>query len=536
MQRPVHATKTTSVMQDSTARRAARLSELFGSFLRGSRTVRTANDTKFLLEALCSQENRAATIEKMTASTSALESLKVGLRFDVSPSFLNGPLKDFLVLLRDLAVKLPCGGDLLKLLLTIVVQPSTLWTAAANACKARQLCSESEHGFSWLLLELLCWTNDPPINVDSTAQEITDSRFLLESENSQVQSLGRRILHVLEAKKSKFDVSASGPGGRHDNDFVDYRKVSIFPSNGELTCRENPFYRRADALAQMPLEARVHAHLDNQFRLLREDFLAELREDIGTPVTTKKARRPKMRLRGLSLAGFYCGRSRRKNPFALAKSVTKGLGPFATLLPQDRKVYLRDNTRFLKHQSFGCILDGVNINSFATLFRTDELLMEDPPIVTLRTPDESSLQTLLLSLKMSHKLEFVLMDTSVFAYEPILRCLQTKVEMPLWEQLLSVNAKEIEATDYRSSTAPIPLLERLEETGAESLQKVLALRKLVHLDESQMQSLLSGLGQAVSLIQGPPGKLSILAPTTCRGCVLTGEFLQERASPSLAHF
>lgn len=478
--------------------------------------MKTINDANLFIESICSQDDRAGCIERLVASIKALDSLRFALRSDVSSKFLNESLKDLLLVLKDPVVKLPCSGDLLKQILTVLVQPPTLWTALITAYAADELCTEFQIGFAWLLLELLCWTDNPPIDVDDTARELTDRKSLLNSTNLEVRSFGSRILHVLEAKQSNLEASTFGPGGRHDNDQVDYRKIAIFPSNEELTCKEKPFYRRADALGQAAFDARVHAHLDNQFRLLREDFLAELREDIGTSGTSRQARRPKTKLRGLSLAGFYCGKMRSRSPFMLAVSVAKGLGPFTTLLPQDRKAYLRENPRFLKHQSFGCITDGESIVSFATLLRVDELLVQHDPIITLRTPNEVSLERLLMSLKMSKDLEFILMDTPVFAYEPILSCLQAKVELPLWRQLLASGLKEVKATDYESRISPARILEQLGTAANGDVQDILALRKPVQLDESQMQSLISGLRQSISLIQGPPGASSLSSEIVMR--------------------
>lgn len=40
----------------------------------------------------------------------------------------------------------------------------------------------------------------------------------------------------------------------------------------------------------MPAETRIAAHLENQFRLLREDMLSELRDDIQIARGQKKGR------------------------------------------------------------------------------------------------------------------------------------------------------------------------------------------------------------------------------------------------------
>jgi len=257
------------------------------------------------------REDRAECVERLVGSNNALDALKVSLRFDVSTSFLNGPLEVLLQYLRDPLLQQLCNGTLLKQLLTIVVQPPTLWNALVSAHRSKELLETGELAFAWLLLELVSWTTNAPIEVDDTAREVTEKQLLLSSDSLEVRAFGYRIQHVLQAKAANADVSASGPGGRHDNDFADYRKIAIFPTEDELACSEKPFLRRADNLAAEVLEARVGIHLDNQFRLLREDFLAELREDVEMSPSKKKGRRrPRMRLRGLALASAHCGKSR----------------------------------------------------------------------------------------------------------------------------------------------------------------------------------------------------------------------------------
>lgn len=71
-------------------------------------------------------------------------------------------------------------------------------------------------------------------------------------------------------------VRSGGPGGRHDNDPVDFRRIRLFPTQYELSSKEIPYYSTAKTLSEMPSEARVAHHLDNQFRLLREDLLTSL--------------------------------------------------------------------------------------------------------------------------------------------------------------------------------------------------------------------------------------------------------------------
>ncbi|CAN0059030.1 unnamed protein product, partial [Choristocarpus tenellus] len=65
------------------------------------------------------------------------------------------------------------------------------------------------------------------------------------------------------------------PGGRHDNDSIDFRSVSIVPSLEELRCTKRPF---------LPTPSDDWPHLDRQFRLLRHDMVSSIKDAIeGLP-------------------------------------------------------------------------------------------------------------------------------------------------------------------------------------------------------------------------------------------------------------
>lgn len=489
----------------ATSQRSARLAKLFTQYTTGKKTAHTSMELKLFLEAIVSQENHAACVEHLVASSNAMQTLQAGLRFDTSKNFFNNHLKDFLVFLSDDKIRFLCGGELLKKLITIVVRPPTLWTAFVQMHSSGDLTLDAQKAFAWLLLELLSWTEQPPVEADDVAQKCTASKAFLKSEDTDLRSLGYHVQHVLQTKSACLETEQFGPGGRHDNDHADYRKITICPTTDELLSTDRPFYRRADALAEKSFQTRPGVHLDNQFRLLREDFLAELRDDINASQGRTKGKRPRTRLQGLALAGIYCGTAKFKTPVALALSVAYGLERLAELPKADRKGFLRDHPKYLKHQSFGYVLDGDTIVTFATLVRADELITREDPLIALRTSDTASTEKLLLALKTSEALEFVTVDTPVFAYEPVLQCLQSKVELPLWQELLAASEEEIEGAIRTSEIAPLDLADDIEAESGESLDLTLSLPSPVSLDASQLQSLLTGLRQSVSLVQGPPG-------------------------------
>ncbi|KAK5107154.1 hypothetical protein LTR62_001679 [Meristemomyces frigidus] len=135
--------------------------------------------------------------------------------------------------------------------------------------------------FATLLLELFTYVDHSTVDVSETAQGITNKQTLLESEFHDIRSFGYRIQHTLKALINSELPSPHGPGGRHDNDFAGRWKIAILPTEDDLLCTEQPFLRLADIVYETALESPANTHLKSQSRLLREDFLAELRDDLG---------------------------------------------------------------------------------------------------------------------------------------------------------------------------------------------------------------------------------------------------------------
>ena len=98
-----------------------------------------------------------------------------------------------------------------------------------------------------------------------------------------------------------------------------------------------------------------------------------------------------------------------------------------------------------------------------------------------------------------------MVDAPVFAYEPVLRCLQSTVELSLWQELFAISDEEVEAAVRVPDVAPLDLISDIDDDGGSDLQSTLSLPRPVDLEKSQLDSLFAGLRQSVSLIQGPPG-------------------------------
>ena len=74
------------------------------------------------------------------------------------------------------------------------------------------------------------------------------------------------------------------PGGRHSNDHVDFRQISIVPTVDELSSSQIPFLPRVDRVETFLAEDQQTQLLDRQFRLLREDMIRSVREALGKGV------------------------------------------------------------------------------------------------------------------------------------------------------------------------------------------------------------------------------------------------------------
>ncbi|KAK4552285.1 hypothetical protein LTR86_010455 [Recurvomyces mirabilis] len=487
------------------AARQTRLIKLFDSYAKGGRTVKSANDSKLWLEAICTRKDAANCVERLVASDNAMKALQISLRFDNSPAFLNGPLKDFMLYIQDPTVQQLCNGVLYKQLLGLLVEPPTLWQAMVRSHLSKQLEQDTELGFASMLVDLLSWTERPPYDAFEEAKDISARQTLLGSEAAEIRALGYRVQSLVKARSANTNHDINGPGGRHDNDHADFRQIAIFPTRDELLSKGKPFLRRGDAIYDTPTEQRAAVHLDNQFRLLREDFLAELRIDLEKLRRGGKGKRPGMRLHGLALAGAYCGKTRASHPFSLRVTFRAGAGQFPSLEPSKRKTFLKDNPKFLKHQALGAILDGEDVIAFATLSRVEELLLLEDPELALQLQGRAVVESVLKALKRTNELDFVLVDTSAFAYEPVLQCLQRQTDLPLSEELLSLTATEDETCIRCPGVVSANLADQIEDAEGQGLDVILDLPKPVDLEASQTTSLLAALRQAVSLIQGPPG-------------------------------
>ncbi|KAJ5771640.1 P-loop containing nucleoside triphosphate hydrolase protein [Penicillium odoratum] len=490
----------------STITRSDRLAKYFEAVISGKQEVRDLSNFKKLIEAILDTKDSCMAVEKLSTSQNALNGLRNGLRFNLTPDFINNYTSNFIDVLSSPKIKLLCNGLWLEQLLLIILEPRTLWNSLLDAFFTRRLDENAIHAFCWLTAELLSLPASSMVDIMTDAQTILSDGYLLSSSSVSLRNLGHKIKHLLDMKSSSSTLLAceDTAGGRHDNDFADFRLTAILPTTDEMGCSEKPFYRRVDDITQLSGSQRIAAHVDNQFRLLREDMLSALRDDLQAATDPKKGRRSALRLRGLSLARISCVAANLKHlrPCTVGVTAKSGLERPRGVSREKFKDYLKNTPQFVKHRAFGCFVRNTEIVAFATIERNIEDLISTPPVVMLRITGAEAMKKSILFLKIYDDVEFVVVNTATFAYEPILRCLQERVEFPLTEELFLYEKDE---PVRNSALAPLDVINELHEAYRPNIQSILKTTKPVTLDTSQRESLLAGLSQRVSLIQGPPG-------------------------------
>ncbi|BCS04189.1 uncharacterized protein AKAW2_71067A [Aspergillus luchuensis] len=485
------------------ATRSDKLSRHLVLLEKGKRQVTKPGDAKLLLGALCGQDNHLRCIERVIASPALSDSLQNSFRLDLSPDFINSSVAPFLSYIQHPSIEDFGSGQFLRQIFSSIIEPPTFWNAFVQLHSQKKLNDQADRGFAWLLLRLIS-TQGCSSEIISTAHQISQSRTFLVSPSLEVRTIGYRIDAILKTLATRVDGKDDfRPGGRHDNAFECFRDISILPTPDEIASTKRPFYRRMDDIYQVPVDERSVAHYDNQFRLLREDMLAELKSDIQLARGQRKGRRSALTIHGLQFMGIGCGEEEnRRRACSVQFECTKGIPRLSHLPKAERKQLLSDTPNFLKHQTFGCLLDKIEIVGFASLDRGSSDLTDDVPTLALSVSGDAALHRVLACAKMGFQFTFLVVNTPIFAYEPILQRLQSVMEYPLSNILLApAPSPERLTLDENLET----IVEQIRDSEGQSLHRIVDTTKKISLDKSQLQSLLDCLQQSISTIQGPPG-------------------------------
>ncbi|KAK2597595.1 hypothetical protein N8I77_012373 [Diaporthe amygdali] len=484
--------------------RAGRLAGLFRKVLNGNREIRSANDAKLFFEAARAQEAPSSCMEAIIASKYGMDALQLAARLDLSVTFMQEQTLQFLAYLIDDKLSMLADGQILQRALVVFAKPATFWNELLIAARGGALDDEAFRVFSWFCFELLSLPETSEVDVLADITPLAQSGKFIEASCPETRKIGYRIQRLLQLRTSpnSKSVDAYAPGGRHDNDFEDFRKVAVYPTTDEFLSAERPFYRRAKEVFETDVSERAAVHLDNTYRLTREDLLGELRSDWQIAQGRKSGRRSALTLRKLWPIYLDLGDDKTRKKCSIALGCGAGLEELGKKQPSARKKWLEDNKSYLRHQAFGALYQGQEIFGFAFVDRDIDSLLKSPPVVILQFTNDAALKRALLALKATQEVMFTLVDTPVFAYEPVLERLKDMKELPLQDQLLDPSHT---TDDFVPHAAIRMIIERLASSNAEVAIKNGRVDEKFQLDYSQRHSLKTALAMKVSVIQGPPG-------------------------------
>ena len=487
---------------------------LFNAICKGKITLSEYNALQFL-EGFCSELERdvVGCISKVITSDAGLSSLQSAIQAKSSSQFFNNQAASVLTYLQAPELKIMNEGDLLRKVLMKIVDPPSFWDAYRESFLKHELNESAQLSFAWLLLQLCSLPTDNAERYRTIPEMQTIVDLLLASPSSAIRTGGQKIKHALDictpvtTTGNKF---GPGPGGRHDNDFVDFRKISILPTTDELESMEQAFIQPSDVLEEPETASnRVAIHLDNQFRLLREDMLYEMREELHIATGKKKGYHRGTKIFKLKVKGLECGEEEKRTRWGLIVAGETDISQLKNKRDvKSRKAYLLDHRNIFKHQSLACLIVGKEVVAFPTINRNEDLLAKVPPEIVLQFEGGESTTNVLRKLKLGDDVTLIQIDTALFSYEPILKSLQQKKTLPLSSELLLWGKGDnisLVSDEPKKGKKAMHVVEALRRNPQTDLRSLLLTKKLIKLDNTQAASLISGLEQTVSLIQGPPG-------------------------------
>jgi len=485
--------------------KAAKLSKLFKSIIYDKLPLSRQNNSHFL-EALYTSPDPAGCVDSLINSPKGLSSLQSSLRMDMSTPFLNDTATKVVLAITADAVSSVANGTHVQKVVMSIVEPPIFWGALLRTFKAGQLGPEAQKALARLLHQMVMLPLDKSSDYVPLAQDPSIIDVLAASPDPYTRGLSSQITYCVKnlGTSSHYDLQ-NGPGGRHDNDHADFREISILPTAAELeSSSEKAFLRPSSWLDDPSTEkTRVPDHLDNQFRLLREDMVSEMREEVQIALGKKKRHHKGFVIDGIALKNiYYKGSDNRECKWALTFQCKADLWQFKKCKDaKERSAYVKNNPRFMKHHSLTCLLIDGQVAAFPSVIRDDVFLAQKPSTIVLRFDDKRSTVNALVRLPSAQNIKLIQIDTAVFSYEPILTALQEKKGLPLEEEILFFKGG---MGLSRPNHYPSSLVRDIQDQTTD-LQSLLDTPNPINLDHAQRAALVNALSQRVALIQGPPG-------------------------------
>jgi hypothetical protein len=308
------------------------------------------------------------------------------------------------------------------------------------------------------------------------------------------------------------------PGGRHDNDNVNYRNIELVPTVEELKCEARPYLPLASGDNAFLQDPESHL-LDRNFRLLRHDAICAMKDAIQTQ------HRPWLnaRLVGIDLESmkytrtvsfviqcdsrFSDGRDIARTRALMVGSVIALCDPEGTPM-RLATITVREDT-WLKNPTgprFGVVFQSSEDFEESLL----EYVSNRGIIQEIKSPDgDDDRQEKKRIRDLSDRLiRYTLIEASnsFFAYRPVLQSLQSMHTVPLAEELVLMRASG-QPPDYLPNELHLPrdpCFSSYRCNFGDGWDPDDTTKK-TSLDRSQADALHHAFTSRVAAIQGPPG-------------------------------
>jgi hypothetical protein len=118
----------------------------------------------------------------------------------------------------------------------------------------------------------------------------------LKSSDEETRNLDQKIQHTLFLNASELHNDAETKfEDKHDNDHANHKEISITFITNEFRSTDRSFFRIVDCINDSKIISFRHdIHLDNQFRLLRENMLIDMRNELKILTDAKTYRHRKI--------------------------------------------------------------------------------------------------------------------------------------------------------------------------------------------------------------------------------------------------
>uniref|UniRef100_A0A8H7N5S2 AAA+ ATPase domain-containing protein n=1 Tax=Bionectria ochroleuca TaxID=29856 RepID=A0A8H7N5S2_BIOOC len=477
------------------SQRDAKLTQRFKSCLHGSKQIDSLQDAKHFFEAACincRQENPSKTLEMIVLARNGLEALSAAARRSLSVDFLAESVVPFLMQLQGAAVRNLGDGHFIEKALKCLLIPASLWNAFVEGYTAKSLKDDALIVFAWLCLEVVS-SRLPGLSAQQ--EEVHEARVY-----------GYRIEKVLSIHGVRAPVAAEvyGPGGRHDNDFQDFHDISIYPTHDELLSKEKPYLQRLEDAFRFSGEDRAGAYLDWLFRQLREDMVADLKEETQISMGRKKGRgRSRSLFRDLSIKRDTHAETR-LGAFTVTLHCGSGMQSLLNMPKAKREKFLENHKAVFRHDSLAVLFSPSAMVAFGSMVKLKSSMLNGESVFGLQLKDKIALNNTVAMLlgPQRDQLALAIVESATFAYEPILRRLQSMNELPLEEPLLVRGFSQAPLEHSGKFDELVKLLkERYDESGEITFgPKLMVGEKPLRLQGAQLKSFINGLSNPRILV------------------------------------